>query len=174
MLIRWSDTGRLMYLKETELHDAAYIIFCRSLFRVLLMRNTVIPVLILILFLTNITGLVYAQVTLIPDPKFEQELINLGLDVAPVNGSVPRANISGVTSLDVANSNITDLTGIQDFGSLKSLACNNNNLAILDLTKNIALTSLLCDRNQLIVLDVSKIRHLLICPVPITGLPAWM
>lgn len=156
MLIRWSDTGRLMYLKETELHDAAYIIFCRSLFRVLLMRNTVIPVLILILFLTNITGLVYAQVTLIPDPKFEQELINLGLDVAPVNGSVPRANISGVTSLDVANSNITDLTGIQDFGSLKSLACNNNNLAILDLTKNIALTSLLCDRNQLIVLDVSK------------------
>lgn len=120
------------------------------------MRKTVIPVLILFVFLANITGLVYAQVTLIPDPKFEQELINLGLDIAPVNGNVPRANISGVTSLDVANRNITDLAGIQDFVSLKILACNNNNLTRLDLTKNTALTSLLCDRNQLIALDVSK------------------
>ncbi len=135
---------------------AAYFIFNRSLSKVLQIRKTAITVLILIVFLTNITGFVFAQVTLIPDPKFEQELINLGLDVAPVNGSVPRANIAGVTSLDVANRNITDLTGIQDFGSLKSLACNNNNLAMLDLTKNTALTSLLCDRNQLVVLNVSK------------------
>lgn len=121
-----------------------------------LMRKTAIPVFILIMFLTNITGAVNAQVTLIPDPRFEQELINLGLDVAPVNGSVPRANISAITSLDVANRNITDLTGIQDFVSLRSLACNNNNLATLDLSKNTALQSILCDRNQLIALDVSK------------------
>ncbi len=121
-----------------------------------MIRKSVIPVLFLIVFLANNTGLVYAQITLIPDPKFEQELINLGLDVAPVNGNVPRSNISGVRSLDVANKNITDLTGIQDFVSLQSLACNNNNLTRLDLTKNIALKSLLCDRNQLIDLDVSK------------------
>lgn len=138
------------------MYGAAYIIFYMSLSKVLLIRKTATPVLILIVFLINMTRLVYAQVTLIPDPKFEQELINLGLDVAPVNGSVPRGNISGVTSLDVANRNITDLTGIQDFVSLQSLACNNNNLAKLELTKNTALISLLCDRNQLIVLDVSK------------------
>jgi gliding motility-associated-like protein len=145
-----------VFKEKQHLQGAAFIIFNRSLFKVLLSRKKVIPGLILIVFLTNITGLVYAQVTLIPDAKFEQELINLGLDVAPVNGNVPRANISGITSLDVANRNITDLTGIQDFVSLQRLACNNNNLTKLDLTKNAALTSLLCDRNQLIALDVSK------------------
>ena len=120
------------------------------------MRKTILMVFVLTMFITGITGLVNAQVTLIPDPKFEQELINLGLDAGPLDGFVPRANISSITSLNVANRNITDLTGIQDFVSLKSLACNNNNLTNLDLSKNTALTNLLSDRNQLIALDVSK------------------
>ncbi len=114
---------------------------------------------LLFLFFTILTGIaapVYAQITLVPDPKFEQALIDLGLDVGPVNGSVPRTNISGVTSIDVANRNITDLTGIQDFVSLTRLLCNTNNLTRLDISKNTALTGLLCDRNQLTALDVSK------------------
>ncbi len=113
------------------------------------MRKVLIPVLVLTMFLTGITGSVKAQNTIIPDPKFEQELINQGFDVAPVNGYVLKANISSITSINVANRNITDLTGIQDFVSLTSLSCNNNNLTKLDVSKNIALTRLLCDRNQL-------------------------
>ncbi|MEP7255295.1 MAG: gliding motility-associated C-terminal domain-containing protein [Ferruginibacter sp.] len=120
------------------------------------MRKVLIPVLVLTMFLTGITGSVKAQITLIPDPKFEQELINQGFDVAPVNGYVLKANISSITSIDVANRNITDLTGIQDFVSLTSLLCNNNNLTKLDVTKNTALTRLVCDRNQLIALDPAK------------------
>lgn len=113
------------------------------------MRKGLIPVLILTMFLTGITRSVKAQITLIPDPKFEQVLIDLGLDVPPLDGYVLKSNISSITSIDVANKNITDLTGIQDFVSLNSLLCNNNNLTKLDVTKNIALTRLICDRNQL-------------------------
>ncbi len=99
---------------------------------------------------------VKAQITLIPDPNFELALINLGLDTGPVDGSVPRANINTITLLDVANRNITNLTGIQDFVALTRLFCNTNNLSSINVTKNIALTALLCDRNQLTALDVTK------------------
>lgn len=124
--------------------------------KILFMRKAAIPVLVLIMLLTVITKSVKAQITLIPDPKFEQVLIDLGLDIAPVNGYVPKANISSIISLDVANRNITDLTGIQDFVSLTRLLCNTNNLTKLDITKNTALTGLICDRNQLAALDVTK------------------
>ena len=55
--------------------------------------------LLLLLFL-GFTLLGFSQ-TLITDPNFEQALIDLGYDTAPINGSVPTANISSVTSLDV-------------------------------------------------------------------------
>ena len=42
------------------------------------------------------------------------------------NDYVTTANISGVTSLDVNNQNITDLNGIQDFTALTYLSCESN------------------------------------------------
>ena len=42
------------------------------------------------------------------------------------NDSVTTANISGVTSLDVSNQNITNLTGIEDFLGLTYLSCQEN------------------------------------------------
>lgn len=65
----------------------------------------------------------FAQTTNIPDPNFEQALIDLGYDSGTIDGSVPTANISGVTSLLVNNKNISDLTGIQDFVALTILKC---------------------------------------------------
>jgi len=72
----------------------------------------------------------FGQSTLIPDPNFEQALINLGYDTGTPDGSVPTANISSVDSLDVnTGNNITNLTGIEDFAALAYLLCNNNQLA---------------------------------------------
>ena len=65
----------------------------------------------------------FGQNTLIPDPNFEQALIDLGYDTAPINGSVLTATISGVTNLSVQNKNISDLTGIEDFTALTELYC---------------------------------------------------
>ena len=111
--------------------------------------------LLLLLFL-GFTLLGFSQTTAIPDPNFEQALIYLGYDTAPINGSVPTAIISGVTGLDVGYRNIADLTGIEDFTALTSLNCDFNQLTSLDVSNNFALTALFCANNQLTSLDVSN------------------
>lgn len=94
--------------------------------------------------------------TLIPDPNFEKALISKGLDIGPVDGKISTANIAGVVALDVSYQKISDLTGIQDFISLKNLACHSNNLTALDISKNSSLIYLYCMDNSLITLDISK------------------
>jgi gliding motility-associated-like protein len=120
------------------------------------MRNLLSSPFFLLLLSLSLISPVKAQTTAIPDPNFELALINSGLDTGPVNGSVPTANIRDVTILDVANKNISSLTGIQEFVSLTRLYCNTNSLTSLDVTYNTALTILVCDRNRLTALDVSK------------------
>ena len=111
--------------------------------------------LLLLLFL-GFTIVGFSQTTLIPDPNFEQVLIDLALDTAPINGSVPTANISGVIELDVNDKNISDLTGIEDFTALTYLFCYENQLTSLDVSQNTALITLTCYTNQLTSLDVSS------------------
>jgi Leucine-rich repeat (LRR) protein len=110
------------------------------------------------LIIVNIVMIGDATVkTLIPDPKFEAQLISLGYDTAPVDGSVPTYKINSVTSLGVGE--ITDLTGIQDFKALESLSCGSTTTTIkltsLDLSKNTALKSLNCSFNNITTLDLS-------------------
>ena len=64
----------------------------------------------------------FGQVTMIPDPNFEQALIDLGIDNV-LDGSVSTSNINTVTELNVNSMNISDLTGIEDFTSLINLQC---------------------------------------------------
>jgi len=88
-------------------------------------------------------------------------LIDLGLDSGPLDNFVTTANIVGVTSLDVHNKNISDLTGIEDFKALTQLYCSNNRLAMIDVSKNTALKILWCYFNRLSVLDVSANTNLI-------------
>ena len=97
-----------------------------------------------------------SQNTTIPDANFEQALIDLGYDVAPIDGFVPTANIENVTILDVNNKNISDLTGIEDFAALNYLFCGNNTLGNLDISQNTSLIQLRCNNNQLTSIDVSN------------------
>ncbi|MDC1312946.1 hypothetical protein N8X76_02960, partial [Flavobacteriaceae bacterium] len=110
--------------------------------------------LLLLLFL-GFTLVGFSQTTLIPDPNFEQALIDFGYDTAPINGSVPTANISSVTFLDVRSKNISDLTGIEGFNTLTTLYCFDNQLTSLDVSNNNVLIDLRCFGNQLTSLDVS-------------------
>ena len=109
-----------------------------------------IAILLLIVF-----SFVFAQKTYVPDDKFEQALIDLGYDTT-LDDSVLTANISDVTSLDVMDKEISDLTGIEAFTALLVLECDNNQLTSLDMSKNIALKELHCPGNQLTSLNVSK------------------
>ena len=84
-----------------------------------------------------------AQTTNIPDPVFEQLLIEAGLDNYPLNGYVATASIDTVTILDLYTSsssmNVTDLTGIEAFESLTYLMVNYAELTALNLSQNFAL-----------------------------------
>lgn len=95
---------------------------------------------------------IVAQITVIPDPKFEQKLINLGYDNS-INGGVITANIDTITNLDLSstwpNDKMSDPTGLEDFTSLEYLNISNNLLSdTLDLTNNVNLISLDANTNQ--------------------------
>ncbi|MCB4798261.1 T9SS type B sorting domain-containing protein [Neotamlana laminarinivorans] len=98
--------------------------------------------------------------TYVPDNNFEQALINLGYDTAPLDNFVPTANINTITNLDVSEQNISDLTGIEDFTSLISLDCSQNILTTLNVSQNSLLTELFIHDNLLTNIDVSNLTAL--------------
>ena len=98
--------------------------------------------------------------TLIPDANFLKALKDLGHGVGAVGNTIPTANLSGITELDVSSKNISDLTGIQDFVALKELKCDDNEVSVLDISKNTVLELLWIDNNKLQVLDISKNKAL--------------
>ena len=106
---------------------------------------------------TAITSFAFAQTTSIPDPNFEQALIDLGIDSdGIINGQVFTADIESITTLNVIDENISDLTGIEDFTSLINLSCHQNQLTVLDVSNNLVLDYLSCAQNNLTSLDVSN------------------
>ena len=94
--------------------------------------------------------------TLIPDVNFEKKLISLGIDFGTPDGKVLTSNVYSLSDLDVSSCSISDLTGIQDFRSLQTLHCENNQLTSLYIANSFALVELYCHQNQLTALDVSK------------------
>ena len=93
--------------------------------------------------------------TLIPDPKFEQALIDLGMDSGLIDGKVMTDKIRTVQDLDIRNKGISNLQGIEEFYALKRLNCYGNQISSLNLAKNPELHSIICGYNQLTSLDVS-------------------
>ena len=100
-----------------------------------------------------------AQNTYIPDDAFEQELINLDLDIV-FDDSVLTTNIDTIISLYIPNSGISDLTGIEDFTALTELFCHSNQIVSLDLSNNTQLIEVNCNDNQLVSMDVRNGNNL--------------
>jgi hypothetical protein len=107
----------------------------------------------------NLTIVNPGPLTAVPDPIFEQKLINLGYDpCGVVNGFVPTNNIDTVTSLIIfTGGGITNLTGIEDFLSLKTLSLQGANLSVngINLSSNIQLKSLSLN-DSLLNLDLTQ------------------
>lgn len=66
------------------------------------------------------------------------------------------AAIENVTSLDVSEKNLSDLSGIEYFVNLRSLDCQKNQLTSLNVSSLTELSILYCQYNQLTTLDVSQ------------------
>ncbi|WP_298900379.1 T9SS type A sorting domain-containing protein [uncultured Psychroserpens sp.] len=126
---------------------------------------------IVLALILMISTLGQAQMTLIPDPNFEQRLIDMGYDNAPIDGVVPTANINTITSLFVPLSNISDLTGIEDFAALETLDTSSNPISILDLGSNTAMRTIFTGQNELTSLNVSNCTALevLVCHGTLLG-----
>ena len=82
-----------------------------------------------------------------PDDIFRQYVLN-NCD-ADKNQSLSDQEIADVTTLFINNMDIADLTGIGYFSSLNLLACHENKLTALDVSKNTALTELYCTYNRI-------------------------
>ena len=94
--------------------------------------------------------------TYIPDDGFEQSIIDRGLDMAPLDDYVLISAIDTLETLDLSGRSITDLTGIQDFSSLKILDISNNDIDSIYINNNSALVNLNCLGNQLSAIDFSN------------------
>ena len=95
----------------------------------------------------------FAQFTYVPDDNFEQALINLGVD-SLIDDYVGTAGIDTISYLYISNRGISDLTGIEDFISLRGLFCYSNQLTFLDLSNNSQLFEVSCGSNLLNSLDL--------------------
>ncbi len=84
-----------------------------------------------------------SQFTNIPDPNFEQALIDREIDSdGIVNGQVLTSDIVNITTLEIVEEGISDLTGIENFVALETLNCAYNQLTELDLSQNLMLQQL--------------------------------
>ena len=89
-----------------------------------------------------------------PDDKFRQ-YVKDKIDTDG-NGKLSQLEIMAVTEIDVSDSNISDLSGVEIFTQLQELHCNSNALTSLDVSKNTQLQYLCCYSSFLTSLDVSK------------------
>ncbi len=116
----------------------------------------------IIIFLFSISMGSFAQITLIPDPNFEQALIDLGIDSdGIVNGQVLTSDIETVTNLDINNKGIQDLNGIEGFTALEVLDVSSNMAPYLSFPQNLELVELIFDGSfHLVGMDVSSNTNL--------------
>ncbi len=105
---------------------------------------------------TQFTDTNYCDYTVIPDANFESALEDLGYDDISGDGQVPTDLIETVSSLIVNSKGIADLTGIEDFVSLRTLVCSQNNLTSLDVSNNIDLETLWIEENSISSIDLSN------------------
>ncbi len=96
--------------------------------------------------------------TYIPDDNFEAALSSL--DDTPNDNYVPTASIENLTSLDISNNNIADITGLTGFTSLTTLNASGNALKIVDFSGNPNLENINLNNNVINLLDVSGLVSL--------------
>ena len=98
--------------------------------------------------------------TFVPDDNFEQALIDLGYDSGSLDDYVFTENIEDVNVLNIVGREISDLTGVEAFTSIRSLDVAENMITTLDLSANTLLVNLDVSGNLLTDLDLSVLSNL--------------
>ncbi|MDA9070284.1 T9SS type A sorting domain-containing protein [Arenitalea sp.] len=105
----------------------------------------------------------------IPDNNFENylETHNANGDIVPLGDATSMGDgvlnnltliskVEGVINLNVNDSNIANLQGLEAFTNLESLYCQRNQLENLDVSQNLNLSVIECESNLFTSLDVSN------------------
>lgn len=116
---------------------------------------------LLMLLVLLVTGVINAQIVAIPDVNFKAKLIALGVDTN-ADGEIQQSEALLRNTLDVSNSGISDLTGIEYFTNLNLLECYDNLLSNLNLTGLSYLQIIDCSNNQLSTLNLTGVQNLAI------------
>lgn len=77
------------------------------------------------------------------------------------DGEIQVSEALAIKCLNLKDSNLTDLTGIEFFTNLQSLRVNGNSLTTLNLNQNTALINLRCENNLLTTLNIDQLTNLL-------------
>ncbi|KOS07264.1 hypothetical protein AM493_15380 [Flavobacterium akiainvivens] len=121
----------------------------------------------ILLSLTLLAGVTaIAQTTLVPDPLFEQALVDMEIDTdGLVNGQIATADAEAVTTLDISylfgwsgnpEDYIQDVTGLEAFVNLENLTIRGTMIDNLDVSALVKLKDLNCADNMLESIDVSN------------------
>lgn len=78
------------------------------------------------------------------------------------NGKLSEAELGVISTMDVSQLGIKEMTGIEYFTSLTELRCNDNSISSLNLQNNRKLTKLYCNNNKMGSLNVSNNTELTI------------
>ncbi len=93
-----------------------------------------------------------AEFVKIPDVKFEQELIDDGIDSDMIiNGQISRSDaesFEGIINVDSAG--LDNLDGIEAFINTTGINCNGNNFTTLDFSHNRKMTGIFCNETPLL------------------------
>jgi len=118
---------------------------------------------ILLVFTISVTINIFSQNTYVPDDNFESKLIELGYDSGPLDDYVLTSAVNQITTLSLSQSQIQNMTGIEDFTSLKELDCSlNGGLINLNLSSLLQLEKFTCNDNWMDSFDFSnntKLTH---------------
>jgi Leucine-rich repeat (LRR) protein len=93
--------------------------------------------------------------TLIPNVKFEQALVELGIDDI-VDGKILNAKAEAITKLQVEHKEIEDVTGLSAFKNLTWLSLWDNKFTTIDVTKLTKLQLLGLSECPVSTIDLSK------------------
>ncbi|WP_075341543.1 matrixin family metalloprotease [Tenacibaculum agarivorans] len=102
----------------------------------------------------------YCRYTQIPDTAFESTLENLGYDDISGDGQVPTVLIETVTTLNLDNRNISNLSGINDFTALQVFRARSNPFTDIDISDNENLTDIDLFEVNIDSLNVDNLMHL--------------
>src|SRR5690606_33454338 len=119
------------------------------------MRKLILTILTLVPIITK------AQVTLIPDPVFEQLLINMNIDSdGTLNGQILTSDAQNVMQLDLfqggSGFRIQNMTGIEAFTNLETIEGDFHEFNTINLTNLTKIKSIILPSNSLKTINLSN------------------